>query len=127
MMFDELFRPLERVAYAPLTNIVKKDGQFEVVLAVPGYTEDQMSLSIENGVLEIKADVKEGQDTDMYLRREIRQLPFRYRVELPDGAQADQIGAELNSGLLTVRIPLQPKTVIPVKIQTVPINKSLEA
>ncbi|PSR37391.1 MAG: Hsp20/alpha crystallin family protein [Sulfobacillus thermosulfidooxidans] len=127
MMFDELFRPLERVAYAPLTNIVKKEDQFEVVLAVPGYTEEQLSLAIENGVLEIKADAKEGQDTDMYLRREIRQLPFRYRVELPDGAQADQIAAELRNGLLTVTIPLQPKKVIPVKVQTVPITKSIEA
>ncbi|WP_430626406.1 Hsp20/alpha crystallin family protein [Sulfobacillus thermotolerans] len=114
MRFEEWYG-VNGVGFVPLTNIVRKDNAFEVDLAVPGYTEDQL------------ADAKEGQDTDMYLRREIRQLPFRYRVELPEGAQADQIAAELHNGLLTVTIPLQPKKVIPVKIQTVPITKSIEA
>lgn len=98
-----------------------------MVLAVPGYTEDQLSLSIDDNVLEIRAQGAASTDNEVYLRREIRQLPFRYRVELPERAQVDQISAELKAGLLTVRIPLQGKKVIPVKIHSVDTTKSLQA
>ncbi|PSR26561.1 Molecular chaperone IbpA, HSP20 family [Sulfobacillus thermosulfidooxidans DSM 9293] len=126
-MWDELFRPLEQIDFVPATNIVKKDDEFAVVLAVPGYTEDQLSLSIDDNVLEIRAQGAASTDNEVYLRREIRQLPFRYRVELPERAQVDQISAELKAGLLTVRIPLQGKKVIPVKIHSVDTTKSLQA
>ncbi|OLZ11581.1 Hsp20/alpha crystallin family protein [Sulfobacillus thermosulfidooxidans] len=126
-MWDELFRPLEQIDFVPATNIVKKDDEFAVILAVPGYTEDQLSLSIDDNVLEIRAQGAATTDNEVYLRREIRQLPFRYRVELPERAQVDQISAELKAGLLTVRIPLQGKKVIPVKIHSVDTTKSLQA
>ncbi|WP_053959998.1 Hsp20/alpha crystallin family protein [Sulfobacillus thermosulfidooxidans] len=126
-MWDELFRPLEQIDFVPATNIVKKDDEFAVVLAVPGYSEEQLSLSIDDNVLEIRAQGGATTDNEVYLRREIRQLPFRYRVELPERAQVDHISAELKAGLLTVRIPLQGKKVIPVKIHSVDTAKSLEA
>lgn len=116
-MWDEFFRPLEQINFAPATNIVKKDDEFKVVLAVPGYTEEQLHLNIEENMLEIRGEGDTSGEPDVYLRREIRQLPFRYRIELPERAQAQDIGADLKSGLLTVTIPLQPKKVIRVKIQ----------
>ncbi len=47
MMWDECFRPLEQMDFVPATNIVKKDDEFQVVLAVPGYSEQQLHLNIE--------------------------------------------------------------------------------
>ncbi|WP_051351292.1 Hsp20/alpha crystallin family protein [Sulfobacillus thermosulfidooxidans] len=126
-MWDELFRPLEQIDFVPATNIVKKDDEFAVVLAVPGYTEEQLILSIDENVLEIRAQGMAPSENEVYLRREIRQLPFRYRVELPERAQVDNISAELKAGLLTIRIPLQPKKVIPVKILGNDATKSIEA
>ncbi|HBQ96276.1 MAG: Hsp20/alpha crystallin family protein [Firmicutes bacterium] len=131
-MWDEFFRPLEQVDFVPATNIVKKEDEFEVVLAVPGYSEQQLHLSIEGNMLEIGGDgdnssEDSSRENEVYLRRGIRQLPFRYRVELPERAQVENIDAELKAGLLTVRIPLQPKKVIPVKIQGTDTMKRIEA
>ncbi len=126
MMWDECFRPLEQMDFVPATNIVKKDDEFQVVLAVPGYSEQQLHLNIEENVLEVRGEGDASGENEVYLRREIRPLPFRYRIELPERAQAERIGAELKVGLLTVTIPLQPKQVIPVKIQGTEI-KSIEA
>jgi HSP20 family molecular chaperone IbpA len=127
MLFDEMFRPLERVEFVPLTNIVKKEDAFDVVLAVPGYLEDQLQIAIENGVLEVQGHVSEELQGEMYLRREIRLLPFRYRVELPEGAEAEQIDASLHDGLLNVHIPLRAKQLIPVRVHSVDAPKHLEA
>ncbi len=126
MMFDELFRPLETVTAAPATNIIKKDGEFEVVLAVAGYHEDQIQLSIEEGILNIHAEVDDTAGEEIFLRREIHPQSFHYRVELPADAQTDGIEAEMQNGLLAVRIPLQPKKVIPVKIRSAEAEKSLQ-
>ena len=126
MMWDECFRPFEQMDFVPATNIVKKDDEFQVVLAVPGYSEQQLHLNIEENVLEVRGEGDASGENEVYLRREIRPLPFRYRIELPERAQAERIGAELKVGLLTVTIPLQPKQVIPVKIQGTEI-KSIEA
>lgn len=126
-MWDELFRPLEQMDFVPATNIAKKDDEFVVVLAVPGYGEDQLNLSIDENVLEIRGQSRSNSEHEVYLRREIRQLPFRYRFELPERAQAEKISAELKSGLLTITIPLQPKKVIPVKIQGSDTVRSIKA
>lgn len=127
-MWDEFFRPLEHVEFVPATNIIQTDDEFRVVLALPGYTPDQLSMDIAGNGLEIRG--KGGSPNDekeIYLRREIWQLPFRYRVELPDRALADGITAELQGGMLTVRIPLQGKRVIPIQIQNADKAKSIEA
>ncbi len=127
MLFDEMFRPVERVEFVPRTNIVKKEDAFEVVLAVPGYVDDQLQIAIENGMLDIVGKPVEDASNEQYLRREIRLLPFRYRVELPEGAESEQIDASLRAGLLTVRIPLRAKQTIPVRVISVNTAKKLEA
>ncbi|HBQ94326.1 MAG: Hsp20/alpha crystallin family protein [Firmicutes bacterium] len=127
--WDELFRPLEQMEFVPAANIVKQDDQFKVVLAVPGYTQEQLSLSVDGNVLEIRGQGMDhkANEEGVYLRREFRQVPFHYRVELPDRAQADHIAAELNQGLLTIQIPLPEKKVIPVRIINRDTASSIEA
>ncbi|MCY0909703.1 MAG: Hsp20/alpha crystallin family protein [Sulfobacillus thermotolerans] len=118
MRFEEWYG-VNGVGFVPLTNIVRKDNAFEVDLAVPGYTEDHLHLAIENGVLQIQGTVPEEKDNNQqYIRREIRQRPFRYQVELPDGAETDAIEAHLDLGVLRIRIPLQPKRRITVAVKT---------
>ncbi len=127
MLWDEFFRPLQSVEFTPATNIVKKDDEFKVVLAVPGYTQDQLSLHVDGNILEVRGHGIQSEEEEMYLRREIRQVPFNYHIELPERVQSDQIAAELNQGLLTIRIPLAGKKVVPVQIRTQDGASHLEA
>lgn len=108
-------------AALPKLNILKRDGEFEVVLAVPGYRAEQLSMTWDNKVLVVKGSAAEPAGTAaeaVYLRRDFRPQPFEYRIQLPESAHEDGIQAELKDGLLTVRVPLQPKRVIPIQITT---------
>lgn len=127
MRMNELYRVSDQAGFVPLTNIVKKDGAFEVALAVPGYREDQLNLTVENGLLEIQGTIQEEDNHQQYLRREIRQQSFRYRVELPEGSETEHIEAQLSNGVLAVRIPLQKKRKIAVAIQQPSVDKVLAA
>lgn len=94
----------------PSVDIYSKDDSNMVVeMQAPGFDTDDIDLNVRNGILEIrgekseKDEEKEGKRT--YLVRE-RNASFARRVVLPEGADADNILAELDKGLLKITVPV---------------------
>lgn len=97
----------------PSVDIYSTDDSHMVVeMQAPGFDTDDLELNVRNGVLEIKGDKTEKDEKDSkksYLVRE-RNASFARRVVLPEGADADNITAELDKGLLKVTVPVtQPE------------------
>jgi len=95
----------------PSTNIYSDDDQHMVVeMEAPGYSEDEITINVRNGVLEIKGETtskqEEGGKKRNYLMRESR-ASFARRVVLPEGANADNIEAELDKGILKITVPVE--------------------
>lgn len=95
----------------PSVDIYSEDDKHMVVeMHAPGYTEEDITINVRNGVLEIKGETsskqEDGKKKRNYLMRESRSS-FARRVVLPKGANADNIAAELDKGILKITVPVE--------------------
>ena len=95
----------------PSVDIYSEDDRHMVVeMQAPGFAEDDIEINVRNGVLEIKGETSTKQEENKqkrnYLMRESR-ASFARRVVLPDGANADNITAELDKGILKITVPVE--------------------
>lgn len=114
---DKLFDNFWRTAGMPGNNFnlpsvdiySTDDSHMVVEMQAPGFDTDDIELNVRNGILEIKGETSEKQEEKegkkSYLVRE-RNASFARRVVLPEGADADNISAELDKGLLKVTVPV---------------------
>lgn len=77
-----------------------------VTAAVPGVSPEDVTVEIEGRRLSITAERRrrEAAEGDRYLVRGLAGGTFRREFTLPSGTTAEQLGAEVVDGLLTVRV-----------------------
>ena len=86
-------------------------GENEIVFTadVPGLKQADLDITLHNGVLTLKGERKyEGNDKDKVLLGRSYGA-FTKSYTLPDTVDAEKLSAELADGVLTVRVPQQPK------------------
>ena len=85
----------------------------EVVYALPGMTEDDVSVELEEGMLTISGsrERKDEISKDGLYRYERRFGSFSRTIGLPQGVTEDSVKADYKDGVLEVRVskPEQPK------------------
>jgi HSP20 family protein len=112
--FDDLIRrgfrgTAQRPAttFAPAADVVRDGNDVLVTLELPGVdVESDIDIEVLDGRLTItgkRADAHESR-TEGVLVREIRSGGFRRQFTLPKGVTAEQIEADYDKGLLTVRV-----------------------
>lgn len=94
----------------PSVDIYSQDDKYMVVeMQAPGFDADDIELNVRNGVLEVRGEKTEKDEQKggkkSYMVRE-RNASFARRIVLPEGADADNITAELDKGLLKVTVPV---------------------
>lgn len=100
----------------PTTDVYTKDDKLVVEAHLPHFTEDDISVQVDEGVLTISASRhdKEEDKEKKYVLRESSQSFYR-RISLPERADGDSVEAHLEDGILKVSVPLtplpEPKTV----------------
>ena len=122
-LFDTFFRStgLPTTAFnLPSVDIYSEDESHMVVeLPAPGYTVDDININIRDGLLEIKGQqstkAEEKKSGRNYIVRESN-ASFARRVVLPEGADADNIEAELDKGLLKIKVPVHRPEAKQIKI-----------
>ncbi len=103
--------------WVPSVDIKEGKEAYEVSADVPGVDPKDIDVSLEDGVLTVKGERKaEHKDEgDGYTRTERVNGSFYRRFTLPDTADADNISAKTEHGVLKLRIPKKDK-VLPKKI-----------
>ena len=104
----------------PSVDIYSEDDKHMIVeMSAPGFEVGDIDIHIRNGVLEIKGQKvqkdEQKQGGRNYIVRESN-AGFARRVMLPEGADPDNITAELDKGLLKVVVPLNRPEAKRVKI-----------
>ncbi|MBK8497453.1 MAG: Hsp20/alpha crystallin family protein [Flavobacteriales bacterium] len=91
----------------PGVNIVEREKEFELQLQAPGYTKEDLKISMENEVLTVSAEHRkeELKENERWTRREFITNGFSRSFRLPETVNVEAISAEFNSGVLAVRIP----------------------
>ncbi len=103
--------------WVPAVDIKEAKDAYEVVADIPGVEPKDIDVSLEEGVLTVKGERKtESTDEEVgFTRTERSYGSFYRRFTLPDTADADNISAKTEHGVLKLHIPKKEK-VLPKKI-----------
>ncbi len=109
--FDQMFDQMERRFansvsnnYPPHNILRTGENQYEIQLAVTGFTKEEISVTIEDNVLYIKGEsqtVEENAEI-VYLHRGLATRDFV--KEFPLAEHIEVVGAETKNGMLTVKL-----------------------
>lgn len=128
--FDHLEQVLERLARAPNDgyppyNVLRIGGdRLRISLAVAGFSEEDLSVTIEQNQLFVRGQQAEDADAD-YLYRGIATRRFQRSFLLADGIEVEKAGLE--NGLLHVDLirPSPVESVRTIKIHSRPNTSPL--
>ena len=122
--FEQLERLLERTAksgnegYPPFNIEQTSQRSYRITLAVAGFSEDDLSITIEERQLVIKGRQKEGTGDRIFLHRGIAARQFQRSFVLAEGVDVGD--AIIENGLLHVDLTQNlPETVV----QTIKIKR----
>lgn len=91
----------------PKVNIKETADAFVVEMAVPGLKKSDFHIDIDNQVLSIATDTKDGnkQKKEEYTRREFGYASLKRTFTLPESVDDEQINANYNEGILSILLP----------------------
>lgn len=92
------------------TDIKEKDGAYELLMDLPGFTKDEIELSLDNGYLTIEAakglDKSEtDKETGRYIRKERYVGACSRSFYVGDQVTKEDVKAQFKHGILTLHIP----------------------
>lgn len=104
--------------WLPSIDIREEENAFVIHADVPGVDPKDIDIHMENGVLTVKGERETVDEKTRKLYRRVERVhgQFYRRFTLPDTANADQITARMDKGVLEVRIPKHER-VLPRKIE----------
>jgi HSP20 family protein len=104
--------------WIPAMDLVETDGAFVLKADLPGLSESDVNIEVEDNVLTISGERKsEQQDRKAgYYRVERSYGSFRRSLTLPEGVEADSVKATFANGVLEVTVP-KPVHQAPRKVQ----------
>jgi HSP20 family protein len=104
--------------WIPAMDLIEAGEHFVLKADLPGMTEDDVKIELENNVLTIsgerKAELEEKHEG--YYRLERTSGAFSRSLTLPEGVDAGAVTAAFDNGVLEVRIP-KPEQAKPKRVQ----------
>lgn len=93
----------------PTTDVYTKNNELVVEAHLPNFDQKDINIKVEDGSLVINAERHEkDEDKDKkYVVRESSSSFYR-RIALPKRADSEKINAQLEDGVLNVKVPLAP-------------------
>lgn len=118
-LFDAFFGGGEQSRrWVPAIDLVEGEDHFVLKADLPGLSEDDVSIEVQDGMLTISGERKaehESRERGWY-RVERAFGSFSRSLTLPDGVDADAISAKFDRGVLEVTIP-KPEQRKPRRVQ----------
>lgn len=120
--FEEVERLVDRAAksasdgYPPYNIVQNADATYRITLAVAGFGDGDLSVTLEDGQLIVRGTKPEDSERE-YLHRGIAARQFQRSFVLADGMEVG--GASLENGLLHIDLNrVEPEAIV----RTVPIK-----
>jgi HSP20 family protein len=111
-LLDEGFsRPWARALWdipsVPSMDLYQTDDAVVVKMGLPGVKPEDIQVSVTNGVLNIRGEVKEEKEEKekTYHLRERRYGSFSRAVTLPSNVNSEKADAQFENGVLTLTLP----------------------
>jgi len=104
--------PEPTASWVPAVNVEEEADELILTAELPGTIEEDVHLEIEDNILTIrgeKRESREGDDKRSFHVWERSYGSFQRTFTLPESVTTDEIKAEFDNGILTVRMPKAPK------------------
>ncbi|MEL6794248.1 MAG: Hsp20 family protein [Pseudomonadota bacterium] len=115
--FEQLDRLVERTVktgnegYPPYNIEQRDENAYRITLAVAGFGEDDLAITVEDSQLVIRGKQQPDDDSRVFLHRGIAARQFQRSFVLAEGVEV--AGADMENGLLHVDlVRAEPETVI---------------
>ncbi|MCF8363656.1 MAG: Hsp20/alpha crystallin family protein [Prolixibacteraceae bacterium] len=95
----------EHKSCKPAVNISNEDNNYVLEFSVPGYRKDQFSITSNNDILTVKANVEDDQEEQGYNRREFSVHSFERTFNIPEDVNIENVNAKYENGILKVVLP----------------------
>ena len=122
--FEQLERMVEQAAksgkdgYPPFNIEQVSDRAYRITLAVAGFADDDLSITVENAKLVIRGSQGDTGEGRVFLHRGIAGRQFMKSFVLAEGVEV--VGAKTENGLLHIDLErAEPETIV----QTIEIRK----
>jgi HSP20 family protein len=91
----------------PSVNVVETEKAFRIEVAAPGLDKNDFNLEVDRNSLVISAKKEASNEVkeEKFMRREFNYTAFTRSFQLPEGVNADEIGAQYSNGVLHVTLP----------------------
>ena len=98
----------ERRDWSIPLDIVRDGDNVTVQASLPGVQPDDIDVTIEGGILTIKADSKteDEREDGGYVVRERRSGSFHRSLRLPDHVDTENVEPRYENGILTITLPV---------------------
>jgi HSP20 family protein len=110
-MLDETFGGLGWAAppgaggWSPPVDIEETDDAYVVEAELPGVKREDVTIELVGNELAITGEAKHRERKGALRRQTRRTGRFEYRVGLPEHVDPEKVEANLNEGVLRVRVP----------------------
>ena len=116
-LFDAFMSPFEGSEYrntvSPRLDIAETKDKYEVTAELPGMSEKDINLSVDDGLLTISGEKKSATENTGkgYYLKECAYGSFSRTVKLPDNVADEKIKAAFQNGVLTIDMPKKETSV----------------
>jgi HSP20 family protein len=90
-------------AWAPPVDIEETDDAYVIEADIPGARREDVDIELEGNELSVSGEIKQREGR--FRRRTRRVGRFELRVVLPDSVDSEGVQADLDNGVLRVRVP----------------------
>lgn len=117
--FDKFDRFIERFfedtteeVKLPAVDIKEDKDKYLMEVELPGFTEKDVELKVENNVLTLSSKKEESKEESKkgYIRKERRSYSFTRSFSLPENTDVNKIKASFKNGILNIEIPKEPES-----------------
>ncbi len=116
LFFNEKGRP-QSGARRPAANVSETEAAFEIELALPGFTKDDLKIELDKNRLSLSAEKQtdENEQAKNYTFREFNFSSFSRQFVIPRSIDTEHIEAKFENGILFVTLPKKKEAIDPVK------------
>ena len=100
---DSFFKGEEKIK----SDVYEKDGKMYVEMEAPGYTKEDISISIDKGELSVSFEkISEEEENKKYLHRERKSYSKVTRTFFLGDVNEEEISASFKNGILVISAPV---------------------
>jgi HSP20 family protein len=124
--WPQVYEPLRNIGakiadwFAPASDAASTEDAYEINMELPGVEADDIDIAVNDGQLTVRGEKRFQREEKgrTYYFSEREYGAFQRSFRLPTDADADNVAADFQNGVLTVRIPkTKPRQESAKKIQ----------